>query len=179
MKPHEVIQPRSKEEFASNRYRVEIDNARVSPADLFNSDYWVNNTVLRKGDIIRCVAKDGSYAFDMIVTSQKLDASKSVKNLVTVALFPQLTDEVVMAAEAAALVDGTAPAPVIEDRVDETPAPKPTQVTPADRPGQFSHAKRKEIEKREKKLALRAEIDARNKARTAERLAAESASDAA
>jgi hypothetical protein len=63
--------------------------------------------------------------------------------------------------------------------VDETPAPKPTRVTPADRPGQFSHAKRKEIEKREKKLALRAEIDARNKARTAERLAAESASDAA
>jgi hypothetical protein len=174
MKPHEVIQPRSKEEFASNRYRVEIDTMRVAAADLFNPDYWVNNTVLKKGDIIRCVAKDGSYAFDLIVTSQKLDATKSVKNLITVAMFPRLTEEVLLAAEASAAdyaVGADDPVPVADEPVPATP--KPTQVTPADRPGQFSHAKR------EKKLSLRAELDAKNKARTAERLAAEAAENAA
>jgi hypothetical protein len=69
--------------------------------------------------------------------------------------------------------------PVIDARTGETPAPKPpTQVAPGDRPGQFSHAKKKEIAKREAKLAKRREIDERNKARTAERLAA-AAGDAA
>jgi hypothetical protein len=57
-------------------------------------------------------------------------------------------------------------------------APSPTQVTPSDRPGQFSYAKKKEIAKREAKMAKRRELDDRNKARTAERLAA-AASDAA
>jgi hypothetical protein len=52
----------------------------------------------------------------------------------------------------------------------------PTQVSPdSGRPGQFSYAKKKEIAKREAKMAKRREIDERNKARTAERLAAESA----
>lgn len=56
----------------------------------------------------------------------------------------------------------------------------PTQVNPSDnRPGQFSYAKKKQIAKREAKLAKRRELDERNKARTAERQAAEAAGDAA
>jgi hypothetical protein len=175
MKPHEVIQPGNREDYASSCWRVEIDTKRVTPDDLFNPDYWVNNTILKKGHIIRCVANDGSYAFDLIVTSQKLDTAKSVKNQVEVAMFPRLTDDVLLAAEARAAIEAAKnPPPVVQDD-PEPPASPPLAI--GERPGQISYAKRKQMEKRQKVIDKRIELDARNKARTAERLA--TAGDAA
>jgi hypothetical protein len=171
MKINEVLQPRHKEEFASAHYRVSVDTKRVTPAMLFSPAYWESNTVLKKGDIIRCVAEDGSYAFDLIVTSQKLDASKSVKNIVTVAMFPKLTDEVIMAAEGLAYADAV-DVPVVQE--PEKPV-EPVVVSKPAFDSNVSFAKRKEIAKRQKLVDKRAEIEARNKARTAERIAAESA----
>jgi hypothetical protein len=177
MKINEVLQPRHKEEFASAHYRVSVDTKRVTPAMLFSAAYWESNTVLKKGDIIRCVANDGSYAFDLIVTSQKLDASKSVKNIVTVAMFPKLTDEVIMAAEGLAYADAV-DAPVVQE--PEKPVEPVHRV--ANKPAfdsNVSFAKRKEIAKRQKLVDKRAEIEARNKARTAERIAAEASGNPA
>jgi hypothetical protein len=178
MKPHELLQPGNREDYASTCWRVEIDTKRVTPADLFNPDYWVNNTILKKGHIIRCVANDGSYAFDLIVTSQRLDTAKSVKNHVTVSMFPRVTDEVIFAAEDRAEVetsDNPSPA-VVREPAPPAPSPAPSD-KPAigERPGQVSYAKRKQMEKRQKILDKRVELDARNKARTAERLAASDA----
>lgn len=64
--------------------------------------------------------------------------------------------------------------PAIDAKTGAVVAAKTTPEI-GDRPGQFSIGKRKEIEKRQKVLAKRAEIDAKNKARTAERIAAEAA----
>lgn len=68
--------------------------------------------------------------------------------------------------------------PATDTKTGEVVVPK-TAPQIGDRPGQFSIGKRKEIEKRQKKVALRAELDAKNKARTAERLAAEATETAA
>jgi hypothetical protein len=183
MKINEALQPRHREEFASNHYRVVVDTKHVTPAMLFNPEHWAANTILRKGDILRCVADDGSYAFDLIVDSQKLDTSKSVKNMVTVSVFPALSDAVIEAAEvreaekSAAREAAAPPEPVAPpvEKPTEAAAPVPPTEKPALDPSKYSFGKRKEIAKREKMMAKRKEIDDRNKARTAERLAAEAA----
>lgn len=178
MKINEVLQPRHREEYAANHYRITVDTKRVTPAMLFSPAHWESNTVLKKGDMIRCVADDGSYAFDLIVDSQKLDASKSVKNIVAVSMFPDVTDAVMEAALAVATAKAAAaPPPPVEPVV---PAERPALVSepPTENPAfdsNVSFAKRKEIAKRQKLLDKRAEIEAANKARTAERLAASGA----
>jgi hypothetical protein len=175
MKINEVLQPRHKEEYVSAHYRITVDTKRVTPAMLFSPSYWESNTVLKKGDMIRCVADDGSYAFDLIVDSQRLDASKSVKNIIAVSMFPDITDAVMEVAIARAVAKAAAaPQPV----APEAPAERPVEtVQPvANKPAinsNVSFGKRKEIAKRQKLLDKRAEIEERNKARTAERLAAE------
>jgi hypothetical protein len=184
MKINEVLQPRHKEEYASAHYRVVVDTKRVTPAMLFSPEYWESNTVLKKGDIMRCVADDGSYAFDLIVDSQKLDASKSVKNIVAVSMFPDITDAVFEAATARAAEKAAELAARAAAQEVVQAAPKPVSPPPAagDKPAidtNVSYAKRQEIKKRQKLVAKRAEFDAANKARTAERLAAEAAGDAA
>lgn len=183
MKINEVLQPRHKEEFASSHYRVTVDTKRVTPAMLFSPVYWESNTVLKKGDIIRCVADDGSYAFDLIVDSQKIDASKSVKNIVAVSMFPDITDAVMEVAIARAVAKAaTAPQPVVQEpeaSAEKSVEPVQPVVSKPAFDSNISFAKRKEIAKRQKLLDKRAEIDARNKARTAERIAAEAAGDVA
>ena len=233
MKASEILQRRHEENQRSTRYYVEVDVERVAPADLFRQEFWVNQINLKKGDILRCVASDGSYDFEMRVNSA---AVKDNKNNVTVGLYPIIPDYIVEAANSGAAavqmashVNGK-PVPRVENAgadgwrvigfsgeiasrnhvsqaaatlamveyvnaaniesiaevaalsasvgIDE-PVPAdvpPTRLTPETaRPGQFSHAKRKEIVKREEKLAKRREADERNKARNAERQAAEAA----
>ena len=184
MKLNEVLQPRHKEEYASSHYRVVVDTKRVTPAMLFSPEFWEANTVLRKGDILRCVAEDGSYAFDLIVDSQKLDASKSVKNIVTVSMFPDVTDDVIVAAAARAEAKAAELAAVAEQQTASIVRAAGSKMVDPPLPGapakpvfdtNVSFAKRKEIAKRQKLLDKRAEIEAANKARTAERLAASGA----
>ena len=66
--------------------------------------------------------------------------------------------------------------PPTDARTGEVAVLSPTQITPeTGRPNQFSYAKKKAIAKREARLEKRRELDERNKARTAARLAAEAA----
>jgi hypothetical protein len=187
MKIKEVLQPRHREEYASCCYRIVVDTRNVTPAMLFSPEYWESHTILKKGDILRCVADDGSYQFDLIIDSQRRDVSKSVKNIIEVSMFPDLTDEVIeaaaerSAAKAAAREAASAAQAAIAQPASPTPSAAPAEAKPqsdekpALDPNKYSFAKRKEIAKREKMLAKRKEIDERNKARTAERLAAEAA----
>lgn len=233
MKAYEILARRHEESQKVTRYYVEIDVDRVQPAALFRQDFWVNQVHLRKGDILRCVANDGSYDFEMRVHSNKVKDSKAT---ITVSLYPIVPDFIIEAAESgeatkqmATHVNGK-PVPrveqagadgwrvigfagevvshghasqavatlsmaeyindagittVAEGLAYEAPvvpvlAPPPVGKPPEGwRPGQMSRVKQKEIAKREARQAKQRELDERNKARTAERLAAEAASDAA
>lgn len=219
----EILQRKHEEHQKSTRYYVEINVERVAPADIFRQEFWHYQTNLRKGDILRCVASDGSYDFELRVNSQTM---KEGKNLITVSLYPILPDYIIEAAQSGTQTKQMAthfngrPVPRVEqagadgwrvigfsgevvsknhpsqaaatlnmaeyinnakidavaELVDSIPdAPEAAKPAIGERPGQISYVKKKEMEKREKKLAERREIDARNKARTAERQAAEAA----
>lgn len=228
MKSHELLARRHEEQQKRTRYYVEIDVTRVAPSDLFTQEFWSNQLGLQTGDILRCVASDNSFDFELRVNSHKV---KEAKNTITVGFYPILPEFIIQAAAAAALemtthvngkavprveqagADGwrvigfagevvsrhhpnsTAATLVMADYITtvksrgpgddgfygqvnvEDPAPAAdASAQPVDgRPLRISYAKRKEIEKREKKLEERRAIEERNKARTAERQAAEAA----
>jgi hypothetical protein len=221
MKSHEILQRRHEESQRSTRYYIEVNVERTPPATLFRHEFWANQTNLKKGDILRCVASDGSYDFEMRVNNV---AIKDGKNIVTVGLYPIVPDFILDAAESgesvrqmtthvngkpvprvenagadgwrvvgfageivsrnhasqasatmamAQYINGTGIADVAEAREAAPGEPAPAPLSDADRPNRVSFATRKKIDKRQKVVDKRAEIDARNKARTAERLAAE------
>lgn len=96
MKAYEILQRRHEEQQRSTRYWIDVDVERVKPEALFRHEFWANQANLRKGDILRCVASDGSYDFELRVNGSVV---KEGKRTVTVGFYPIVPDFIIEAAE--------------------------------------------------------------------------------
>ena len=226
MKPHTTLLPGDSIGHKFQTWFAEIDTTRVVEEDLFRPQYWVNCLLLKKNDLIRCVAKDGSYDFYLKVNTHRVAPGK---NAVTVSLFPKLSAAIVAASEGDAATEmvptfsAGKPVPRVDEiygrnlwrlvgfageqvgdlhqssaeadraleeyltahgittEVDGPPVDIKTgeivrqgPIDPA-RPNQYARSVLKKNAKREGRLAKQRANDEANKARTAERLAAEAA----
>lgn len=96
MKPHTNLLPGDSIGHKFQTWFAKIDTKRVAAEDLFRPQYWINCLLLKKDDLIRCVADDGSYDFYLKVDTHRVAPGK---NAVTVSMFPKLSPAIIAASE--------------------------------------------------------------------------------